>query len=70
MVRQNTPMRMKPERTDAGVSSGCQADSFCCLNALLSGHLEGGCCASSLLLLVMMSSLERGKSIWAGELNF
>lgn len=40
-VRQNAPVRKKVESTDAMVSWGFQAGSLCCLNALLSGHLEG-----------------------------
>lgn len=39
--RQNAPVRKKLERTVAMLSWGFHAGSFCCLNALLSGHLEG-----------------------------
>lgn len=42
--RQNAPVRKKLESTVTMLSWGFQAGSFCCLNALLSGHLEG--CAS------------------------
>lgn len=40
-VRQNAPVRKKLQSTDAMVSWGFHAGSLCCLNALLSGHLEG-----------------------------
>lgn len=45
-ARQNAPVRKKVESTDAVVSRGFHAGSFCCLNALLSGHLEGHASAS------------------------
>lgn len=45
-ARQNAPVRKKLESTDAMVSWGFHAGSLCCLNALLSGHLEGGAAPS------------------------
>lgn len=62
--RQNPPMRKKLERTDSMVSWGFQAGSFCCLNALLSGHLEGRTSPScgERLVLFFIFFLVRGKN--------
>lgn len=60
--RQNAPVRKKLESTVAMVSWGFQAGSLCCLNALLSGHLEGRAPASCgrQLVLFFIFFLVRG----------
>lgn len=62
--RQNAPVRKKVESTDAAVSWGFHAGSFCCLNALLSGHLEGRVSAScgAELFLFFIFFLVRGRN--------
>ena len=51
--RQKAPVRKKLESTVAMLSWGFQAGSFCCLNALLSGHLEGRASPSCGIELVL-----------------
>ena len=62
--RQNTPVRKKLESTVPMVSWGFQAGSFCCLNALLSGHLEGRASPSCgrKLVLFFIFFLVRGRN--------
>lgn len=58
------PVRKKVESTAVMVSWGFQAGSLCCLNALLSGHLEGHASPSCWrkLVLFFIFFLVRGRS--------